>query len=274
TDKVTITDLPEYFNTDSFTIAYSAVSDNAISAQFYSRKDSDPAWHAFGGVQSGASGQVDVGGSQINDGDGLFKVEINGGTAGAETDVRIDRSGPSPVSEYKKESSGPGHYKLLWKNPPDSDFYQVLIYRSDDPEFTANGSTKVGEVGGSPSVAMHWEESGLDTKTYYYALRAVDKAGNGSGVVHDQVTEVTEEVITTAGITEGEVVVLPQEGDVLGEGDADVDGDGVVDGEEVMDGQDVSQEEAEAFDISQLAKYWWVAVVLLAGYYFYKKRQK
>ena len=112
-----------------------------------------------------------------------FKVEINGGSAADSTSISYDHSGPSPVQNYWKEMIAPGHYKLHWKNPGDTDFSRVFIYRSESTDFDANGSTKVAEVGGSYDSDMTWDNPGLDgSKTYYYALRAIDKAGNPAGI--------------------------------------------------------------------------------------------
>lgn len=216
---VYIEDLPEYTNTDTFKISYSALSSSDVTAKFYVRKDSDSTWREFGGTITGASGQVQVGGSQIYDGDGLyrFKVEISG--ASAETDTRIDRSGPSPVSNYWKEKVAGGFYRIHWTTPGDSDFSRVFVYRSDKPEFDANGTTKVYELGGPTGKDMTWDNVGLDsTKEYYYAIRAVDKAGNASSVVADNYSVTYVTPAPTGGVTQlpKEEIKEEEKGDVLG----------------------------------------------------------
>lgn len=220
---VYIQNLPEYTNTDTFKISYSALASGGVTAVFSVRKDSDGTWRDFGGTINGASGQVQVTGSQIYDNDGLyrFRVVINGGEASAEANTRIDRSGPSGVSNYKKERVAPDFYKISWTTPHDPDFSRVFIYRSDKPEFDANGSTKVYELGGPPDTNESWDNVGLDpNKDYYYALRAVDKAGNASSLVADNV--VTTYITPSPGIG-GSVNRLPKEseptGEVLGQGD-------------------------------------------------------
>lgn len=223
TPTINIQDLPEYTNTDTFKISYSALYDGDVTAKFYVRKDSDSTWKEFGGTITGASGLVQVTGSQIYDGDGLyrFKVEITG--ASAETDTRIDRSGPSGVSNYRNEKVAGGYHKISWKNPHDSDFSRVFIYRSDKPDFDANGTTKVYEIGGAPDAEMYWDNVGLDSnKDYYYAIRAIDKAGNASSLVSDNVT--ITYITPAPSVSNGTVRALPKEeveekGNVLGEGD-------------------------------------------------------
>ena len=220
---VYLQDLPEYTNTDTFWISYSAlVSGGGVTAKFSVRKDTDSTWRDFGGTINGASGQVQVTGSQIYDGDGLyrFKVDING-LVGAETDTRIDRSGPSGVSNYKKEKMAADFYRISWTTPHDPDFSRVFIYRSDKPEFDANGSTKVYELGGPPNTNESWDNVGLDpNKDYYYAIRALDKAGNASSLVADNVVTT---YITPSPSIGGSVNQLPEEpeptGEVLGQGD-------------------------------------------------------
>jgi hypothetical protein len=223
TPVVYIQNLPEYTNTDTFKISYSALTSGGVNAIFSVRKDSDGTWRDFGGTISGASGQVQVTGSQIYDNDGLyrFRVVINGGEASAETNTRIDRSGPSGVSNYKKEMVAADFYRISWTTPHDPDFSRVFIYRSDKPEFDANGSTKVYELGGPPDTNESWDNVGLDpNKNYYYAIRALDKAGNASSLVSDNVVTT---YITPSPSIGGSVNQLPKEeptpGEVLGQGD-------------------------------------------------------
>ena len=178
-DVVTISELPEYTTTDTFNLSYSALSEGTVSAQFYVMKEGG-SYSAFGPAVSGASGQLQVTSGQVNDQvKYYFKVVINGGTASDETSVFFDISGPSPVQNYWKERIAPETYRLHWKNPGDSDFSRTFIYRSESSDFDANNSTKIGELGGAPDDEMTYDVIGLDsTKDYFFALRAVDTAGN------------------------------------------------------------------------------------------------
>jgi hypothetical protein len=227
-DTVRISELPEYTRHDNFKLSYSALSEDPVSAQFFFRKEGEN-YAPFGSVLSGASGQIQVGGSEIDEQlKYYFKVVINNGPANDETSVIYDHSGPSPVQNYWKEAIGGSHNRLHWKTPGDSDFSRVFIYRSDSTDFTADPSTKRGELGGAPDQEMTWDDVGLDSSiTYYYALRAIDKAGNSSSVVADP--EVTATIIeeTIAGGTVGEEVILLPSGEatgrVLGEEEEDVE---------------------------------------------------
>jgi len=227
-DTVKISELPEYIKHDNFKLSYSALSENPVTAQFYFRKEGE-SYAPFGAVVNGASGQIQVGGSEIDEQvKYYFKVVINNGPANDETSVIYDHSGPSPVQSYWKEMIGGGHYRLHWKTPGDSDFSRVFIYRSDSLDFTADPSTKIGELGGAPDDEMTWDNFGLDPNTtYYYALRAIDKAGNSSSVVADpEVTATRIEETITGGTVGEEVILFPSgegTGQVLGEEEEDVE---------------------------------------------------
>ena len=218
TPQVSISEPGEYVNYNVFNLSYSALSDTpeAITAQFFFRKESG-SYAAFGPVFSGASGQVSVGSDQVNDQTKyFFKVEINGGSATDETSLIYDSGGPGSVQNYWKEKVAPGLYRLHWKNPSDSDSERVFIYRSDQTSFEADGSHKVGEVGGTPNLEMTWDNSTPDSnKDYYYALRVVDKAGNASGLVTDAPGTVSASGVlgtsTDSPNTDAPVTQLPKE---------------------------------------------------------------
>ncbi len=223
-DYVYITKLDSYLNKENFYLSYSALSENPISAQFYVRRDGDATWRTVGSLLNGASGQVEVKSGDIYGGDGkyFFKVVINSGTASDETSTTIDRSSPDPVRDYRKEKISDGHYKLHWRNPDNIDFDKVKIYRSENTNFTADSSTEVGTVWGTAGSEMTWENAAAPGKEYYFAIRAIDKAGNASSVVADPETQVVAGAVlgesTKAPETE-EVKILPKEkkGEVLGE---------------------------------------------------------
>ena len=232
-DTISIQDLPEYTNTDTFRVSYSALSDSAITVKFYILRDGKSEWKEFGGTQTGASGWVQVSGSDIYDGDGKYYIKSVMQVSGAsdETSTFVDRSGPSPVSNYWKERIAGGFYKLHWKNPHDDDFSRVMIYRSESSQFTADGTTKVYEIGGNKEEEMYWDNVGLDSnKEYFYAIRALDKAGNASSIVADPETTVTSSSTTPAvvyGEGTGGGFLLPDEDDTedMDEESGDVLGD-------------------------------------------------
>jgi len=225
-DYVSITKLSSYINKENFKVSYAALSENPISAQFYVRKDGDSSWRTLGSSLTGASGYVEVGGGDLYGGDGkyFFKVVINGGTAEDETSTIVDRQAPDPVRDYRKEKLGDGRYKLYWRNPDNEDFEKVIIYRSDSTNFTADSSTEVATIWGSRNAEMTSENAAAPGKEYYFAIRAIDKAGNASSVVSDPETQVTAGAVLGTSVsatpTSEVVKLLPKEkktGEVLGE---------------------------------------------------------
>ena len=212
---VSITGLPAYINNNTFKLSYTAISNDpsSITAQFYVKKEGT-SYISFGPVITGASGQVQVTSTQVNDQVSYcFKVEINSGVAADETCSTYDVSGPSPAQNYWKEKVSPGSYRLHWKNPGDSDFSRVFIYRGNEAGFTADNSHKIGEVGGAPDAEASWDNFGLDSAAeYYYALRAVDNAGNSASLVGDTPTVIQETVASvTTQPNEAKVKVIPTE---------------------------------------------------------------
>lgn len=217
--SLSITDLPDYITTNYFKLSYSCLG--CTSIQFYVSKNGG-AWNSFGGAMTDASGQVQVTSSQVDEQTSYaFKIVDASGTE-AKTETFYDISGPSPVSGYYKDALSGGS-KLHWRNPSDSDFSKVLIYRSETQSFSADGSHNIAEVSGGASSDMTYDDHTPDpAKTYYYALRALDKAGNSSSLVGDAGITVlgTSTQATVAPETSPSVINLPDEkvqGEVLPE---------------------------------------------------------
>jgi len=220
---IVISKLPEYITYQTFKLSYSALTDNpsSIQVQFYSMKEGG-SYSAFGSVKSGASGQVDVDSNQVGESGKkyCFKAEIVGLATSNETCTIFDNSGPDSVGGFSKEKLGPSTYKIKWHTPNNNDFAQVYIYRGDEPGFEADSGHFVYAQGGEKDKDMEWTDAGADpTKEHYYLIRALDKAGNSSGLVGDAKTT-TETVYASgspvSGSTSGKVVSLPTEGEVLG----------------------------------------------------------
>jgi hypothetical protein len=287
-DFVSVADLPAYTNTNSFDLSYTAYSEGSVSVKFYFRKDGN-SYQQFGPLSTTPSGTVAVSGSQMSDqGKYFFKVELNGGTTD-ETSVTYDTSGPSPVSDYSKETLSPTHVKLNWRNPNDSDFWKVIIYRSTNSQFIADDNTKVADIVGPRDGVMSWEDAGQEAgNTYYYAIRAVDVAGNGSSLVSDMDTLVLGTTTTaddgtgTGGSTgtPDEVVDLPDGdgvgGRILGDEDEALDTEGSDESEDV---QEVTLGEEEvAGNTSTLRRVLIVVAVvlfLLTVYrYFFRRKAR
>lgn len=216
TPKIVITDLPEYIRINDFKLSYSALTSDpsSIQVQFYYQVDGG-GYSAFGSVLSGASGQVQVASGQVGQSEKkyCFKAEIIGETFSNETCTIFDQNSPDAPSGYSKEKVTPNVYRLKWRNPNNDDFSRVFIYRSDVSGFTADGSTKVGELVGTKDEEASWDNNVDPDKEYFYALRAIDKAGNASGLVGDQGVVAGEVQGESTSLEEEKAIIVPVEGE-------------------------------------------------------------
>lgn len=217
TPQVSVAGLPEYVTVDHFKLSCTALMDPGSTAQFSFKKEGN-SYANFGSSIDLDSSQclIDVTSSQIDSqAKYFFKVTLNSGQE-SETSTTYDVSGPSAVRDYGKEKIGSTTYRIRWTNPGESDFAQVIIYRGEAPDISANDSTKIAQVGGAPDAQKEYIDNGVSPdKTYYYIIRALDKAGNSSSLVGDTTTTTVLGTSTTAtggqGGTEGTVRVLPKE---------------------------------------------------------------
>lgn len=229
-NKVQIQQLPTYMNTDTFKISCSAVTANLVDtdastttkAQFYFTKEGGGET-AFGSLidLSVTPCQAQLTGSQINDEKKYtITVKLDSGEISSTTFI-FDRSGPSPVSGFSRDGLSDGA-RLKWTNPENEDFDKVIIYRGEEQGFSADSSHEIAVVRGSANSPMAYEDHSTPPsgKNYYYLIRALDKAGNTSGLVGDG-GGVTVVISPTPGTGEtGKVTVFPKEapkgGSVLG----------------------------------------------------------
>lgn len=232
--NLAIQSLPSYINTDSFKL--SCTSD-ASSVSFSVSKDGGPSV-TFATVDLTSSPcQVQVTSSQIS-GEGSYVFTVTDGSASSSTSTIYDTSGPSAVSGYYKDGLGDG-YRLHYRTPGDSDFDKVIIYRGETPDFSADSSHEIATVNSSPNSDMTYEDhSGVNK---YYAIRALDHAGNSSGLVGDGGGVVTVTQTSSPSPVSGKYIILPKEtgeGSVLGtEATASPTGAGTPQPEEGLVGQ-------------------------------------
>jgi hypothetical protein len=272
--NVSITQLPGYINYTDFKLSCSALG--ASSAQFSSRKD-DGGYTNFGpSIDLNTTAcQVQVTGTQFgSEGKFWFKVTLNDGSF-AETSTTLDTTAPGGISDFGKDRVGGGTtYKLHWKNPSESDYQRVFIYRGTEPGFEANGDHKIAEAGGAPSDTMTWDDGGLDpTKEYYYVIRALDRANNSSGLAGDaQITSTTSTTtggsVAGAATGAGRVTTLPvEEGQVLGE-------DLETPAPEAASTENIFSEIGKGLSTIQKIGIGLGALVITLGVYFFAKRRK
>lgn len=85
---------------------------------------------------------------------------------------QYDKYPPSEVSDLSTTTISDKEIEISYKNPPESDFSKVKIFRND---------VLIYQSSGSPSAQMKYKDSGLSpNQTYRYKLVTVDKLGNES----------------------------------------------------------------------------------------------
>src|SRR3989338_5495708 len=134
----------------------------------------------------GSSGNCEASASVIS-GQGTYEFKVTA-QAVAETvessTVSVTYATDSPgTPSYSKEQSSSCDYKIKFKTADDGRTSKVKIYRSTETSFTADSSTEVGTVNIGPNLEGSFTNSVPDCgKTYFFAIRAFDDAGNGSGI--------------------------------------------------------------------------------------------
>jgi hypothetical protein len=141
--------------------------------------------------------------SAIND-NGSYQFQVSA-TADGETvysqivDLDYKTSSPGTPIDYRKEKINNCDFKIHFKSADDSNkTVKVELYRSSDSAFSANNDSLVSSVDIGSNQEKDIYNSVPDcSKNYYYALRAFDNAGNGSGLVGDNITITTTSNTTT-----------------------------------------------------------------------------
>ncbi len=210
--KLVLSPIPEYQKSANFRLYYTYIDtdDNEALVNLYVQKEGDGWRQTKDRNKTEVSDYFQIEDADIYAGEGKYnfyaqaKVGSLPAQNSATVSVIIDHTNPGKVSDYKKERVGETSYRLSWTNPANDDFYHVFLYRSKDESFTADEGTKIGEAGGAPEEKMSFENSGLEKNTnYYYALRAIDRAGNSSDLVTDAPGKVVagEVTVITAAVT-------------------------------------------------------------------------
>ncbi len=154
-------------------------------------------------------------------------------TTSSTVSVEFDDVAPGTPTNYSKEQQPDAcSFKVKFKTADDGgETSRVELYRSENQSFAADASTHVASLSiGSNQNGEFYTTLPDCTKTYFFAIRAFDGHGNGSGVVGDTGTAVTtppteaEEETTAIPVDDSQVSRAPQDtGEkILGE---KVDGD-------------------------------------------------
>jgi uncharacterized repeat protein (TIGR01451 family) len=288
---------PNNLNSLDLNFVVMEIDNNPITVKCFKKGPGDAVFSQFGpniAIPAGGGTDYCPVSSSILSGMGnyeFYTVAYVGGDSEPSQTVTIEHDDESPGKPHDldKDSNGSCKYDISFTTDDDGgDTTRVEVYRSDDKEFYVNDSTKIKDINvGSNTDVDFTDDRPTCGKTYYYAARAFDAAGNGSKVL---VEELEKEVITV--ITEGETTteetvfgpLIVEEGAAVGVGGEGAEGEEVV-GEEAEEEQVLGVEEqaegteetAGAFSGLRdlLAKYKWpIVIVLLLIIYFYVRKKR
>lgn len=218
-------------NEDTFDITFVALDTNSgqpVSAQCYKKGPTDAGFLPFGSTinltNGGNTDICHVEGSLMNQGDGTYSFEVvaSGSTNSPSNIVNVDFANsehPGDPINYSKTKPDNCTYKISFKTANDSGkTIKVVLYRSSDTTFNVDSGHQVNSINiGSDTEGNMTDNISPNCDTnYYYAIRAFDSHGNGSGVVGD--SNITTTIINpTTTEVQGAIPVGEQaEATVLG----------------------------------------------------------
>lgn len=217
---ISLSGLPSFVNRTNIKLYYTYLNTNGSSAtvNLYVQKDGKDYRQTQDKDKTTVSGFFQIAGSDIYDGEGKYNFYAtvssdSNSVTSATVSTTLDMSPPSTPTDLAIERLSLNSYKLTWKSSFDDDFEKVLIYRSEKTAFNADSGTKIGEAGGAKNEIMTFiDGSPLPNSSYFYAIRAVDHAGNISGIA----TNAPNTIVTVTGSVKGQnITSVPKSGNVL-----------------------------------------------------------
>ncbi|MFC1622262.1 hypothetical protein ACFL13_02710 [Patescibacteria group bacterium] len=276
---------PEPNANSSFEITFVALDleGRDLIASCFKKGPGEASFSKFGSdinlSSGGDSANCSVGSSVLSgDGTYTFKVEVktsdNSTTATSnEVTVNYDGEGPERPKYIKKDKKSSCKYEIEVKTHQDGDTSYIEVYADDDKEIEVNAGSRVRTivVGPDQKVEFDIEFSGSDCgKTWYFATRAFDAAGNPSSVRAEEIDDVTTKVVyTTEEETEvtGAIPVSFGGGEILGDQEA---GEGEEEGGEVLGEEEIEEIEVvlDKGTVGLLrklfgSKFFWIVLALL-----------
>lgn len=203
---LSIQELKTPSNTKDLKLEFKALhlNNGVITAKCLKKGPNDSGFSQFGSnivlTAGGNSSHCDLSLAINDNGSYQFSVEANDSVNTLSKTVSLDynTSTPGTPRDYRKEKINDCDFKIHFKTDADNGkTVKVELYRSTDSNFSANNESLVHSVNIGSDQEYDINNSVPDcSKTYYYALRAFDNAGNGSGLVGDRIT-VTATTTTT-----------------------------------------------------------------------------
>jgi len=222
--NIVLNNLPQYQKSTEFSVFYTVIETDQlpVTVNLYIQKDGKDWRQTVMRDKTDYAGEFKLEGSDIYDGEGKYNFYATA-TSSEKTvtsntiSTTLDMTPPDSVSDYHKERVSATNYRLYFKCPSNSDLEKVYIYRSKETSFTADSGTRVAEIGCAPGEAKITEIGGESDVDYYFALRALDHAGNISGIVTDAPGTVVAGQVAGAAVSptgtgkKEKVVLLPKE---------------------------------------------------------------
>jgi hypothetical protein len=139
--------------------------------------------------------------------DGIYDIKVQNGAVSSTVQVEIDRTAP-PAPTYLKLTPETCKNRIDFTTLVDKDIKTTIdIFRGESTTFVAGPLTILESVevnsGASGSSAVFTSPD--CSKTYYYAIQAVDSVGNRSGFVGDVGTNVTYYTVEPTTTSDGTV---------------------------------------------------------------------
>ncbi len=201
----------------------------SITVDCLKKSPTDATFQKFGDsitiIPGGNSGQCNLSPILTTSGSYQFMTTVSVGSESSSSQVvSLDyiTSSPGTPVDYRKEEPNDCDYKIHFKTADDSGkTTRVEVYRSPLTSFIADAGSLVSSITIGSNQEYDLTNSVPDcSKTYYYALRAFDSAGNGSNIVGDHFEKIvyTESQTDTAqenlpGALAVEGVTLAQAGE-------------------------------------------------------------
>jgi hypothetical protein len=222
---------PTNLNNFDISVVTLDIQNNPITVRCYKKSPTDGGFSQFGPdialMAGGTSTLCPVTSSIVSDA-GTYQFYATA-LAGAETatsetvNVEYKTSGPDTPNYNGKERVNFCDYKIKFHTADDGGkTVKVEVYRSENTSFTADSGTRVDTI----MIGSNLDGTSTTTppncsKDYYFAIRAFDWIGNGSGIAGDSETHTSTTTVlpttTTQNPATGSIPVTLGGGSVLGD---------------------------------------------------------
>lgn len=186
-------------NNNTFSIGFTTMdmTGSTITAKCFKKGPTESVFTQFGNniniISGGNSGACKVSESIMSTG-GTYQFLVKATSSSDSKDSEIvtvdyNTEGPGTPTSYSKTKINNGcEYKIIARSAKDNGKTTfVELYRSDSLSFSADSKTRVHTFNIGSDVLIDHTNSVPDcSKNYYYALKAFDNYGNGSGIVGDE----------------------------------------------------------------------------------------